>query len=110
MPARSIEHHRRMLVRGERLREAVQEHLHRSGIRIGQHQREGVIRAGFDGGKDIGKGEALVAEPRRALPALPPDMADAAFLPDARFVLKKQPNTLIFVRMLNVSEKRWSPF
>jgi len=105
MPARLIEDHGRMFVLSEGSREAVQEHLHRRSIGIGHHQCEGVVRARLDGGEDIGKGKALVAKPRRALAALPPDMADAAFLADAGLVLEEQADTLVFMRTLKFFEE-----
>jgi hypothetical protein len=86
-----------MFVLGKGLCEAIQKGLHRHSISIRHHQRKGVIRAGFDGGEDIGEGEALVAESRRALPALPPDMADPALLADTRLVLKEQADALVFI-------------
>ena len=94
-----------MFVFPERLREAIEKRLHRRRIGIGQHEREGVVASRFDGGEDVGEGKPLVAEPRRALPPLPPDMADAAFLPDARFILEKQPDALAFMRTLKFFEK-----
>jgi hypothetical protein len=75
--------------------------LHGRRVDIGHHQREGIVCPRFDGGEDIGESEALVAKSRRTLAAFPPDMAGAAFLPDPRFVLEKQPDALITVRMLN---------
>jgi hypothetical protein len=84
MPARLIEHHRRMFVSGNGFGEAVQERLHRRRTGIGHQQCEGVVSARLNGGEDIREGEPLIAKPRRALAALPPDMADAALLADAR--------------------------
>ena len=110
MPAGLIEDHRRVFVFPEHLREAVKEHLHCRGIGIGQHQREGIVRAWLYGSKDIGEGEALVAEPGRALAPLPPDMTDASLLPDPGFVLKEQAKALVFVRMLKFFQKRRSSF
>ena len=37
----------------------------------------------------------------RPLAALPPDVADAALLSDARLVLKIEAQALVFMRMLN---------
>ena len=88
MPARLVEDHDRMLVLSDGFREVVEEDLHCGGIGIGHHEREGIVRARLDGGEDIGKGKTLVAKPRRPLAPLPPDMADAAFLADPRFVLE----------------------
>ncbi len=99
-----------MFVFAQRLSEAIEELLHRRRIGIRQHQREGVIAARFDRGEDVGEGEALVAEARRAFAALPPDMADAPFLADARLVLEKQPDALAFMRTLNFLQKRGAPF
>ena len=95
-----------MFVRSERLCEAVQKSLHRCCIGIRQNKREGIVRARLDGGEDIGEGEALIAKPRRALPALPPDMADAPLLADARLVLEEQPEALAFMRTLKFFQKR----
>jgi hypothetical protein len=75
--------------------------LRRRRIGIGHDKCEAIICAWLNGGKDIGEGEAPVAEPRRALAPLPPDVADAAFLSDPRFILKKQADTLTFMRTLN---------
>jgi hypothetical protein len=91
-----------MLVIGDGFCEAAKEGLHRRRIGVGQHQREGMTGARFDGSEDISEGEALIAKPGRALAALPPDMADAALLADTRLVLKEQPEALVFMRMLNV--------
>jgi hypothetical protein len=84
--------------------------LHRRRIGIRQHQRESVIGAGFDGGEDVGEGEALVAEPRRALTPLPPDMADTALLAEARLVLEEEANAFVFMRMLKFFQKRRGSF
>jgi hypothetical protein len=92
-----IEHHDRMLVIRDGFGKAVQKGLHCRRIGIGHHQRKGVICAGLYGSEDIGEGEALVAEPRRSLAALPPDMADAALLADARLVLEEQAQALVFM-------------
>ncbi len=110
MPARLIEDHHRVFVLCDGFREAVEEDLHRRGIGIGHHQGESIVRAWLDGGKDVGEGETLVAQARRALAPLPPDMADAAFLADPRFVLKKQADTLVFMRTLNFFQDLWGSF
>ena len=110
MPARLIEHHHRMLVFSNGCGEAVEKFLHRRGIGVRQHKREGMIGAWFNGGEDIGKGKALVAEPRRAGTPLPPDMADTAFLADPRLILEEQANALTFVRMLKFFQERWGSF
>ena len=97
MPARLIQDHGRMVILGEGFRKAVEEGLHRRRIGIGHRQREGVVRAGFDGGEDVGEGEALAAKPRRPLPPLPPDMTNAALRADARLVLEEQAKALVFM-------------
>lgn len=110
MPARLVEDHHRMFVFSDSFRKAVEKGLHRRRIGIGHRQREGIVGARLNGGEDIGEGEAPVAEPRRPLAALPPDMANAAFLADARLVLKEQAKALTFVRTLNSFQQRRSPF
>ncbi len=90
MPTCLIEHHHGMVVLGERLGKAVEEGLHRRRIDIGHHERESIVRTWLHGCEDVGEGEALIAEPRRALSALPPDMTNAALLTDARLVLEEQ--------------------
>ena len=110
MPAGLIEDHHRMFVLSDGFRKAVEEDLHRRSIGVGHHQREGVVRARLYGGEDIGEGEAPVAKPRRTLAALPPDMTNAAFLADARFVLEEQAQALAFMTPTDVSKKRGGSF
>jgi hypothetical protein len=90
------------LVLCDRRGESVEEHLHARRVGVRQDQHEIVVGAGLDGGVDVGVGVALVENAPRALTALPPDVADAAFLPDACFVLEIQAQTLILMRTLNV--------
>jgi len=73
MPACLVEHHRGMFVLSQCFGKAVEEGLHRRRIGIGQHQRKRMIRAGLDGGEDIGESEALIGKARRALTALSPN-------------------------------------
>ena len=47
---------------------------------------------------------------RRALAAPPPDVAGAPLLPDARFILEKEADALVFVRTLNFSQQRRGSF
>ena len=110
MPACLIKHHHRMFVISDGFRKAVEEGLHSRRIGIGHHQRESIISARLNGSEDIGEGEAPIAEPWRPLAALPPYMANAALLADARLVLEEQAKALIFVRTLNFFQKRRSPF
>jgi hypothetical protein len=90
--------------------EAVEELLHRLGIDVRHDEREGVVGAGLDGGEDVGEREALVAQSRWALAALPPDMAGSALLPDAGLVLEEVADTLVFMRVLNFSQQRRGSF
>jgi hypothetical protein len=99
-----------MFVISDGFRKAVEEDLHRRRIRIGHHEREGVVCARLYGREDIGEGETPVAEPLRALAALPPDMADAALLTDARLVLEEQAETLAFMTYTDGSQQHWGSF
>jgi hypothetical protein len=90
------------LARLDLLGESLEERLHAGAIRIGQDQRERVVAAGLDGGVDVGGYVALIDEPRRPLAALPPDVADAPLLADARLVLEVEAQALVFMRALNV--------
>ena len=110
MPACLIEHHHGMVILGKRLGKAVKEGLHRRRIGIGHHQRESIVRARLDGRKDVGEGEALIAKPRRALSALPPDMTDTALLTDARLVLEEQAKAFAFMTSTDGFQQRRSPF
>jgi hypothetical protein len=110
MPASLIEDHHRVLVISDGFRKAVEEDLHRRRIGIGHHQREGVVRARLYGRENIGEGETPVAKPRWPLPSLPPNMADAAFLADARLVLEEQAQALAFMTYTDVSKKRGGSF
>jgi len=110
VPARLIENHDDMLVLSDRRGEAIKERLHGLGVGMGHDQGKTVVGARFHAGKDVGEGEALVGEAGRALPACPPDMAGPALLPDARLVLEKQPDALVFMRTLNFSQQRRGSF
>jgi hypothetical protein len=67
-------------------------------------QRKRVVSAGLDGREDVGEREALVGEARRTLAPLPPDVTDPTLLADARLVLEKQADALVFMRTLNYSQ------
>jgi hypothetical protein len=99
-----------MFVLSDSFGKAVEEGLHRRRIGIGHEQGESVISAWLHGRENIGEGEAPIAEPWRTLPALPPDMTDAALLADARLVLEEKTKALLFMRTLNFFQKRQSPF
>ena len=101
MPARAVEHERDVLVICDRLGESIEKRLHARAVRIGQDQRESVVGAGLDRGVDVGVDIALIEQARRSLAALPPDVADAPLLPDARLVLEIQAQALVFMRTLN---------
>jgi hypothetical protein len=75
-------------------------------VDVRHHEREGIVRAGLDGRKDVGEGEALVGETWRALSPSPPDVAGAPLLPDTCLVLEEEADTLVFMRMLKFSEQR----
>jgi hypothetical protein len=59
---------------------------------------------GSTAAKNIGKCEALIGEPWRALAPPPPDMTSPPLLSEPRLVLKEQPDTLVFMRSLHYSE------
>ena len=84
--------------------------MHCWRIGIGHDESEGVISPRLDGRENIGVGEALVAEPRRSLAPLPPDVADTAFLANPRLVLEKQAYALIFMRTLKIFQQRRGSF
>ena len=89
-----------MIVGAECFGECLEKDAHSLGIRVRQNEREGIVGARLDRCVNVGGNIALIAQARRALTPLPPDMANAAFLADARFVLKIQAQTLVFMRVL----------
>ena len=101
MPAGTVEHKRDVLIIRDRLGERVEKRLHPNAVGIRQDQRERVVGAGLDRGVDVGVDIALIEQARRSLAALPPDVADAPLLADARLVLEIEPQALVFMRMLN---------
>jgi len=110
MPAGLVEDNDRVLALANRRSKVGQELLHRLGIGVGQDEGEAVVGAGLDASKDVGEREALVAEARRALTALPPNMAGPALLADPRLVLEEQSNTLALMCIGNSAEQRWGSF
>jgi hypothetical protein len=110
VPARLIEYHGHVLVLADGRREAVQELLHCIGVDIGHDEREGIVRTRLNGGEDVGEGEALVGKTLRPLAARPPDMTSAPLLTDARLVLEKQADALVFMRTLNFCQQRRGSF
>ena len=105
MPGSAVEHERNVDVFCQRRRERIEKRLHADRVGVGKDQREGVVGAGLDGRIDVGVDVALIEQARRTLAALPPDMADAALLPDACLVLEIQPQSLISMCMLKVFER-----
>jgi hypothetical protein len=83
----------------------IEELLHRLGVGVWQYQREGIVGAGLHRREDVGEGEALIAQAWGALPSLPPDAAYATFLTDARLVLEKQAQALVFMRTLKLFQE-----
>jgi hypothetical protein len=77
--------------------------MHRLGVGVGQDEGETVVGAGLDASKDVGEREALVAEARWTLAALPPDMAGPTLLADPCLVLEEQADALVFIGTLNFS-------
>jgi len=53
---------------------------------------------------------ALVEEAGRALAALPPDVADASLLSNARLVLEIEAKSLVFMRMLYFLQRAQGSF
>ena len=110
MPAGPIEHHDDVLIGGDGCREAIEKLLHRLRVHVRQNKREGVVCAGLDGCEDVGEREAFVAEARRPLTTLSPNVTGRALLSDARLVLKEQADALILVRTLNSPQQSWGSF
>ena len=110
VPAGLVEDQGDVLVVADRRGELIEELLHRLGIGVRQHEREGIVGAGLDGCEDVGEREALVAQARRALASLPPDAADAALLSDAGLVLEEQADALVFMRTLKFFQESRGSF
>ena len=100
VPACTVEHEGDMIVGAKRFGECLEKYSHSLGIRVWQNECEGMICAGLNRCVNIGGNIALIAQARRTLTAFPPDVADAAFLANARFVLEIQAQPLSFVRVL----------
>ena len=99
MPARLVEDEHGVYVRGELMREVLEEDRHRARVRSRQSQSERLVGAGSAGRKQIQAGEALIDDPRRAEAALVPDPCGPPLLPDTRLILA--PNLEALVGMLN---------
>ena len=85
-------------------------HLHSCAVGVRQDQRERVVGAGLDGGIDVGRHIALVEEAWRSFAPLPPDMADAPLLSDARLVLKIEAKPLVIMRTLKFLQRSRGSF
>jgi hypothetical protein len=110
MPPGSVEDHHRVLVLAYRCSEPVEEELHRLSVGVGQDEGEAIVGARLNASKEVGEGEALIAEAWWALAAFPPDVTGATFLADPRLVLEKEADALIFVRTLNSFQQCWGSF
>lgn len=91
MPSSPIKDHRDVFVFCDRRRETIKKLLHCSGIDLWHHKGEGIVRKRLYRREQIGEGKALISQTRRPLAPDVPAAADAALLPDARFVLEKNP-------------------
>ena len=98
MPPGSVEDHHRVLVLAYRCSEPVEEELHRLSVGVGQDEGEGIVGARLNASKEVGEGEALIAEARWALAAFPPDVTGATFLADPRLGLENEADAVIFCR------------
>src|SRR5215467_1440082 len=70
-------------------------------LECGMTRAKAVVGARRDRREDVGEGEALVAQSRRALPATPPDVARPSLLANARLILEEEADALIFMCTLN---------
>jgi hypothetical protein len=109
MPPGLIENQEDMLVRANGFGKLVEIDLHGVGRDLGQEQREGVIRARLDGAVDIREGIALIASPGRSLTSCEPAMTDATLLPDAGFILEKEPDFLALAGFANLLQALGEP-
>jgi hypothetical protein len=112
VPAGLIGVHDGDLVLGQRLREPVEELLHRRRVGLGHDEREGIVGADLGGSEDVGKCETPVASARRTLPARPPDMTDTPFLVDPGLVLEPERDALTLTRACscNLPQLSGAPF
>jgi hypothetical protein len=75
--------------------------LHGFGGDLRHDQGEGIVRARFDRAEKRRECRALIGAPRRALAFGIPSVADVPLLADARFVLEKQADRLVRMRLAN---------
>lgn len=109
VPARTVEEQGDVIRLGDGLGEVIEEQLHRPGVDLREDQGEGVVSLHLGGSEDVGEGEALVGGARRTLPFQVPAMAYAAFLADARLVLKEDAQPLIGTLTDDFPRDVWSP-
>src|SRR3712207_9267301 len=98
MPASLVEQERDVHVVGQGRGEAGEREVHALRRRLRQHQGEGVVGAGTDGGEHVGGQEALVAAPRRPLATGEPATAGASLLPLSGLVFTPQLHGPVRVR------------
>ena len=98
VPARLVQGHHRMLIRGTRGGEALDEDVHRFGGNMRQHQGEVLARLGTDRGEQMRPGVALIAAAGRALSAGEPAMADPPLLAEPGLVLEPEAQALLGMR------------
>ena len=90
-----------MLVGGKLSGEAVQKVLHRELVRARHHPGVSLVRAGADGGEQIGECEAIVGLAGWTLSLPIPAVRDAALLADARLVLEPERQALVWMCISN---------
>src|SRR5215211_2591998 len=98
VPAGLVEQEHGMYGVGQGRGEAGEEEAHGRRRRLRQHQGEGVVAAGTDGGGEVGGEEALVAAPRRPLATGEPAVAGASLLPLSGLVFTPQLHGLVRMR------------
>jgi hypothetical protein len=87
-----------VLVRRERGREHLKEHLHGLGRQLRQHECKALSGGGADGRKQMRPGITLITQAGRTLAAGEPAMTHTALLSKSRFVL--EPERQAFAGML----------
>jgi hypothetical protein len=88
-----------VLIRRERCREHVEEHLHGLGRQLRQHERKALSGSGTNGRKQMRPRVALITQTGRTLAAGEPAMTHTALLAKSRFVL--EPERQAFAGMLD---------
>jgi len=109
VPAGPVEDQRGVRAGLELPGEALQEHGHARGGRLGQGEREGQVGAGPAGGEQVKAREAPVGEPGRAHPALVPAVAGPPFLADPGLVLTPELDPHVGMGSRDLVEPRPKP-